>query len=146
MNLQTGMTVALVGRRALVLVAVAVTAGASLAATQSETAFSRAAKEVQSVYTITGNSSTRSEARKVIAAHRWSDVLGSQQADAAFVVLRAGSARYRLNDTYESLLELERDADANTNSSGAFFQLSLFVARGGRMEMLAHTSYAADGG
>ena len=76
------------------------------------------------VYVIAKSVSTSMEARSIAASQGW-QVVPLRQADYALVVVRS-SLDYPLSGSYESVFELEEDADNQLNISGPNFVVYLF--------------------
>ena len=96
-----------------------------------------------SVYVIAPSVSTSMEARSIRQRNNWTDTTDVRKADAILVVVR--SALFNpLNDRYDSLKELEKDADNQLNIAGSKFHIYLFQLQSDlSVSQAKHTSYEA---
>lgn len=69
--------------------------------------------------------STRMEAREVLRRQGWSETTNLRQADAILVVCRSG-LNWPLNSSYDSIKELDEDADSQLNISGSNFHVYVY--------------------
>jgi hypothetical protein len=97
-----------------------------------------------SVYVIAPSVSTSMEARAIRQRNSWTEATDARTADAILVVCRS-SLFNPLNDRYDSLKELEKDADDQLNIAGPKFHIYLFQLQGDlSVSQLKHTSYEAN--
>ncbi|MCG2721465.1 MAG: hypothetical protein L6290_05540 [Thermodesulfovibrionales bacterium] len=87
--------------------------------------------------------STSMEARRVVRKQGWA-VTGYRNADAILVVVR--SMLYNpLNYSYESIHELEEDADSQLNISGENFHIYIYSINDNlSVDQIKHIKYSAD--
>lgn len=101
------------------------------------------ANESLSVYVIAPSVSTSMEARSIRQRNNWTEATDARTANAILVVVR--SALFNpLNDRYDSLKELEKDADNQLNIAGPKFHIYLFQLQSDlSVSQVKHTSYEA---
>lgn len=97
------------------------------------------------VYVIAPSVSTASEARRILAAKRWTAVDSARDADAVLVVVRSG-LQFPLSDAhYRSLSDLNDDATRQLNVSGERVHAYVFqFDQQLRLIRVAHHHWPAD--
>jgi len=101
------------------------------------------ASKSSSVYVIAPSVSTSMEARSIRQRNKWTEATDVRTADAILVVVRS-SLSNPLNDRYDSLKELEKDADNQLNIAGPKFHIYLFQLKSDlSVSQVKHTSYEA---
>jgi hypothetical protein len=78
-----------------------------------------------SVAVIAHSLSTRMEAREVLRRQGWIETTNLRQADGILVVCRSGLS-WPLNSSYESVKDLDRDAESQLNISGSNFHIYVY--------------------
>lgn len=78
-----------------------------------------------SVAVIAHSVSTRMEAREVLRRQGWTETTNLRQADGILVVCRSGLT-WPLNSSYDSIKELDDDADSQLNISGSNFHIYVY--------------------
>lgn len=78
-----------------------------------------------SVAVIAHSVSTRMEAREVLRRQGWTETTNLRQGDAILVVCRSGLS-WPLNSSYDSIKELDEDADSQLNISGSNFHIYIY--------------------
>ena len=94
-------------------------------------------------YVIAPSVSTSMEARAIRQRNGWTEATDVRSADAVLVVVRS-SLFNPLNDRYDSLKQLEKDADNQLNIAGPKFHIYLFRLQSDlSVSKVKHTSYEA---
>ncbi|MBD3750825.1 MAG: hypothetical protein IE931_15255 [Sphingobacteriales bacterium] len=88
--------------------------------------------------------STSMEAREVLRRQGWSETSNLRQADGVLVVCRS-MLSYPLNSSYDSIKELDEDADFQLNISGANFHVYVYRINDDlSVDEVKHIHYPAD--
>ena len=97
-----------------------------------------------SIYVIAPSVSMRSEASVIMRDNKWTEASSASDADAILVVVRS-SLPDPLNSSYQSLAELEEDADFQFNLSGPRFHVYVYRLKHDlSVNELKHISYDAE--
>ena len=96
-----------------------------------------------SVAVIAHSVSTSMEAREVRRRNGWTET-SLRQADAILVVCRSG-LNWPLNSSYDSIKELDEDADSQLNISGSNFHIYIYRINDDlSVDEIKHVHYPAD--
>jgi hypothetical protein len=88
--------------------------------------------------------STRMEAREVLRRQGWTGTTNLRQADAILVVCRSGLS-WPLNSSYNSIRELDDDADSQLNISGSNFHIYVYRINDDlSVDEIKHINYPAN--
>lgn len=88
--------------------------------------------------------STSMEAREVLRREGWSETSNLRQADGILVVCRS-MLSYPLDNSYDSIKELDEDADSQLNISGSNFHVYIYRINDDlSVDEVKHIYYPAD--
>lgn len=88
--------------------------------------------------------STRIEAREVLRRQKWAESTNILQADGILVVCRSGLS-WPLNSSYDSVKDLDEDADSQLNISGSNFHIYIYTINNDLSVVeIKHIHYPAD--
>lgn len=97
-----------------------------------------------SVSVIAHSISTRMKAREILRTQGWTETTNLRQADGILVVCRSGLS-WPLNSSYDSIKELNREANSQLNISGSNFHIYLYRINDDlSVDEVKHVHYPAD--